>query len=553
MIKDHTRKTRNINNLISIPLVTNKNPPKSYDIPTILSTNIRSLPKKIDELQQIAELNSASVICITESWLSPDIPDHCVSIPGFNLFRRDRIVSSGGEVCVYLDQKIPCNRLDSCDQSDVESIWISLKPHKLPRDITSIILGVIYHSTSNKEPENVVLRDHVQNNLDSLLFEEPNALVLLTGDFNPTSTGFKMKYITQMNHLKQLISFKTRDSAILDWLLTNRPKLFEVSRLPKIGSSDHYTILAKPNIAISSKQTITKIKIRDMRNSAWCAFGRWITKQNWSSVLSASTSKDKFDLFMSELDQAVNTFLPQKMIKKHPTDRPWITNTIKLWISRRQCVFQQQGKNSKDYSFWRNKVQRAIQLAKSNYFHSKVADVDRVSPVKWWKEIKKLSGQNIRQEWYHQFLDNNMDIESLANTVNDFFVSLTDHFAPLSQPTPPMHIPEEFLVTESEVFKSLASLQISKAIGPDNIPNRILKEFAPELAPVICNIYNQSMKEANIPSPLKSSIVIPKISAPQTIENDLRPISLTSSMAKVMEGFTCTRLLKDLEGKIDPL
>ena len=171
-----TNKTRNINNLIPIPLVTNKNPPKSYDIPTILSTNVRSLPKKIDELQQIAELNYASVICITESWLSPNIPDHCVSIPGFNLFRKDRIGSSGGGVCVYLDNKKPCNHLDSCDQSDVESIWVALRPHKLPREITSIILGVIYHSTSNKEPENVVLRDHVQNNLNTLLCKEPNAL-----------------------------------------------------------------------------------------------------------------------------------------------------------------------------------------------------------------------------------------------------------------------------------------------------------------------------------------------------------------------------------------
>jgi hypothetical protein len=116
---------------------------------------------------------------------------------------------------------------------------------------------------------------HVQNNFDSLLFKEPNALVLLTGDFNPSSTGLKIKY------------FKTRDSAILDWLLKNRPKLIEVSRLPKVGSSDHCTILAKPNIAISPKQTITKIAIRDMRNSAWCAFGRWITEKNWSSVLSA--------------------------------------------------------------------------------------------------------------------------------------------------------------------------------------------------------------------------------------------------------------------------
>ena len=112
-----------------------------------------------------------------------------------------------------------------------------------------------------------------------------------------------------------------------------------------------------------------------------------------------------------------------------------------------------------------------------------------------------------------------MDIESLANKVNDFFVSLTDHFTPLSKPTPPMEFPEEFSVTESEAFKALASLQISKAIGPDNIPNRILKEFAPELSPVIRNIYKQSMKEANIPSPLKSSIVIPvpKISPPQPI------------------------------------
>jgi hypothetical protein len=41
---------------------------------------------------------------------------------------------------------------------------------------------------------------------------------------------------------------------------------------------------------------------------------------------------------------AVDTFLPQKMIKKHPTDRPWITNKIKLGISRRQSVLQQQGK-----------------------------------------------------------------------------------------------------------------------------------------------------------------------------------------------------------------
>ena len=42
------------------------------------------------------------------------------------------------------------------------------------------------------------------------------------------------------------------------------------------------------------------------------------------------------------------------------------------------------------------------------------------------------------------------------------------------------------------------------------------------------------------------------MSPPGLIEQDLRPRSLTCTMAKIMEGFTCSRLLSQLEGKIDP-
>ena len=83
---------------------------------------------------------------------------------------------------------------------------------------------------------------------------------------------------------------------------------------------------------------------------------------------------------------------------------------------------------------------------------------------------------------------------------------------------------------------------------------RILKDFALELAPLVCDIYNQSVREGYIPAHLKSSIVtpIPKVSPPALIEQDLTPISLACTLAKVMEGFTCSRLLPQLEGKIDP-
>ena len=118
----------------------------------------------------------------------------------------------------------------------------------------------------------------------------------------------------------------------------------------------------------------------------------------------------------------------------------------------------------------------------------------------------------------------------------------------------PLSVPDELLISEYEAYKSLSSLQTSKAVGPDNIPNRILKDFALELAPLVCDIYNQSLREGYIPALLKLSIVapIPKVSPPALIEQDLRPISLTCTLAKVMEGFTCSRLLPQLEGKIDP-
>ena len=256
---------------------------------------------------------------------------------------------------------------------------------------------------------------------------------------------------------------------------------------------------------------------------------------------------------MSELHSAIDKFLPQRTIKKHPTDRPWITNNIKRLIDKRQNMFIRYGKDSKTYKSLRNKIQREIKTAKKHYYHNRVADVEHTNPQKWWKQIKILTGQDIQHEWHYQFLEDSEKIKSLANRINDFFTSVTDHFQSLPPPVPSVHVPTELLVTEEEVYQSLLSIDINKAVGPDNIPNKLLKDFSYELAPVIKNIYNQSLKESYVPILLKSSIVtpIPKVVPPKDLECDLRPISLTCTIAKVMEGFTCARLLPQLNGKID--
>ena len=146
-----------------------------------------------------------------------------------------------------------------------------------------------------------------------------------------------------------------------------------------------------------------------------------------------------------------------------------------------------------------------------------------------------------------------MDIKSLANNINAIFVDLTNHFETLMPIGPPPYVPEHLLVSQYEVYHALSSINIGKAVGLDNIPNKLLRDFAFELAPVVQDIYNQSLKDGNIPLPLTSSIVnpIPKVTPPKKVDSDLRPISLTCTLAKIMEGFTITKLLPELDNKID--
>ena len=55
---------------------------------------------------------------------------------------------------------------------------------------------------------------------------------------------------------------------------------------------------------------------------------------------------------------------------------------------------------------------------------------------------------------------------------------------------PPNVIPSNLFVSLEEVSSDLHRLSAHKAVGPDGISNKLLKEFAPDLAPVIQDIYN---------------------------------------------------------------
>ena len=112
--------------------------------------------------------------------------------------------------------------------------------------------------------------------------------------------------------LSQIVKVNSRDSGTLDWCLTNHQKLMDCPKqLPKLGSTDHYTVLIHPPQSSStSKNTKIAVGRRDLRASRIRDFGQWITQQSWDDVISTTLVNEKFDISINTLKHAVDKFLP---------------------------------------------------------------------------------------------------------------------------------------------------------------------------------------------------------------------------------------------------
>ena len=138
--------------------------------------------------------------------------------------------------------------------------------------------------------------------------------------------------------------------------LINKPKLFEEPvQLSNIGSSDHFSIMfnpSAPNPVICERHVLK----RDMKDSNVRAFGRWICKDPWSGVFNEDDCQDKFDTFYELTMDTINLYFPLKKQKISVYDKPYESNKLKQFISKRQSSLARFGKYSHSFKFWHNNV-----------------------------------------------------------------------------------------------------------------------------------------------------------------------------------------------------
>lgn len=163
---------------------------------------------------------------------------------------------------------------------------------------------------------------------------------------------------------------------------------------------------------------------------------------------------------------------------------------------------------------------------------------NNAAPISIEKNGSVLTDSELAEELNNFFLSVNADIPALD-------LCYLPSFLPATEPLP--------IIQPYEVCKKIAMLNSCKATGPDKIPSRILNEFAFELAEPVTHIFNVSLSSGIFPHSWKRSeiIPIPKIQ-PVAADEDLRPISLTPCLSKVLEDFVVKWLIADVGDKIDP-
>ena len=398
------------------------------------------------------------------------------------------------------------------------------------------------------------MKEHLKSSLELIETLYPNSGIILAGDFNQLD----FKSTAKLFNLKPAIYFPTRGNNTLDQIFTNLKNFYNPADSgPPFGLSDHVTITMFPAKRQNLRPQKRTIKVRDKRPSNVASLGRFLLNIPWGNILSSQqSSDDKLILFTEIINYGLNTVMPERSVKVHENDRPWMTSTLKRLIVQRQKAFA--AGNKSVFKLLRNKVNRERKRCRKVYYKNKVRNLQDSKPKDWWREVKQLSGQQSTRPDLRSMIrfDVQDSDETLGNRINEAFISVMKDFPPLPDDfNLPTDNDEPIIVSEITVERLLRAIRVSKASGPDQLPNWVLKCFSFILAPAITDIFNTSFRECKVPKAWKIADVppIPKARNITDFNKDLRPISLTSTLSKIAENIIIEYELKSkLLRKMDP-
>ena len=253
------------------------------------------------------------------------------------------------------------------------------------------------------------------------------------------------------------------------------------------------------------------------------------------------------------MDSGMRAYIPYSLITFSPS-KPWLDRACSSAISAREGEHRSYQASPSELTH-ATFISAKLRRARSSFRKRKIDKLNSSTEKRFWALSKKIFN-NFCNSSFPSLIRPDSSIAcsptDKANLFGSCFSansSLSDSNAPGSSPTQPLSNPiPSIIISARKVRRVLRSLKTDKASGPDGIPPRFLKEFADELAPVLCCLFHLILISCTYPSSWKHALVqpVPKKGDCSNPSN-YRLIALTSAVSKVFETLLNSHFIKHLE------
>ena len=533
-----------------------------------ISMNINSIRGKKLELLAFLDFHQPHVVAIQETKIDSSIatselfPETCP----YSVYRKDRNIHGGGVMLlVHKDiSHMPTTELEN----DSESIWVKVFANK-----TSHFVASWYRPPGSTSEEFQLFReqlDYIRTHHKGKKL--PSAHVL--GDFNfkdidwpdrlsksdstlSQSEGQILIDIMNDHGLEQMVHFPTREKNTLDLILTTLPGQFQDVHSPD-KLSDHDIVSGTLKMFIPPiKKPRRKVYLyqkgdyESMRKDTL----QFAKEKYFNGHSDTRSVQENFDLLTSFIQDSADKHIPSKT-SRSVSSIPWITPEIRRKIRRKNKTHAKAKKTGSSklrskFETLRREIKADVRKQHDLYVNNLVGDV-KANPRDFYRYInsqkkdtqgipplKRKNGKGVAQSDLEKAEELNGQFTDVFSKNEHTQVPLLDRSAPFMN---------DIAVSKDGVIKLLKGLSPSKALGPDELHPRVLKELATELGPVLAHLFQQSIDTGEIPKEWSLANICPLFKkSDRSLACNYRPVSLTCVPCKLLEHIVCSNIMAHLD------
>ena len=500
------------------------------------------------------------ILCVSETWIHPELEDRFISIPGYKLFRND--TGRGGGACMYVSQDFTVSKINTIAPKvpNVEDLWLCVQCRKFP----SFVVGTIY-----RHPHaHVNSFDYISDVLKEVLLK--NKPIFVFGDVNDDlfKPNSKLLQIIQGTKLYQLIDRPTRitinSSTLIDILITNKPDMIINFDVVPCHIADHESIIAVINLK-KPRHGPEQKTYRCLRNYSPDKLCNLLfdEMESLSTILDTDDVDTQTEVLSNIIVKAIDKIAPIETVTINRPPSPWINSEIKEDIADRDRIhglLKSDRKNldlQNEYKNKKRQVKSSIHRAKSSYFKNEFRSCGKNCRKKW-KVVKKLipdkksnscscdvNGDE-KVENFNEFFSNIGRVTYESTQAN-----LQDNFYDDPRNTGALPDIEGFRpqpVSVDTIILTFKQLNETKSVGADGLGFKFLKDSLIVLAFYFTIIINTSIVTGVYPSLWKLALVIPFYKSGDSNEAaNYRPISILPILSKLLEKIIANQLMEFLE------